>query len=338
MPSAMDGVSERSTTRRADAIARLGVLERSADPALTALSRIASYVSGARASAVHIIDAHAQHRVAGTADAPVGDHPREDAMCRLVVDRDERIVCADATRDPRFGFSSFVSGDEPVRFYASFPLRTSDGVVIGTLCTFDTIEIELSSEQQARLEDLADQVTAQIELTQIAVELGHAASHDPLTGAVNRLVLGDRLAQAFARQARHGSETFVAVLDVDDFKPINDVHGHDAGDEVLVEIVRRAREALRAEDTVARIGGDEFVVLAELGAARSSAAVVVARLRAALAPPIVIGGAPQRVTVSLGWVLATPGEPVRSLLARADAAMYESKAAVKTGRTQPEPR
>jgi diguanylate cyclase (GGDEF)-like protein len=328
----MDQVSHGSRTRRAAAIARLGVLERSADPALTALSRIASYVSGARGAAVHIIDEHAQHRVAGTDAAPVGDHPREDAMCHLVVDHGERIVCADATRDPRFGFSSFVAGDEPVRFYASFPLRTSDDVVIGTLCTFDTVQLTLSAEQEARLEDLADQVAAQIELTQIAVELGHAASHDPLTGAVNRLVLGDRLAQAFARQARHSSQTFVAVLDVDDFKAINDVHGHDTGDQVLVEVVRRVQDALRAEDTIARIGGDEFVVLAELTPSESSADVVVERLQTALAPPMQLNGTEHRVIISIGWVLATPGEPVRSLLARADAAMYDTKADAKAGR------
>jgi diguanylate cyclase (GGDEF)-like protein len=328
----MNDVSNGPRARRTDAIARLGVLERSADPALTALSRLASYVSGARGAAVHIIDDHAQHRVAGTDAAPVGDHPREDAMCRLVVDGGERIVCADSTTDPRFGFSSFVSGDEPVRFYASFPLRTSEDIVIGTLCTFDTVELELSGEQQARLADLADQVAAQIELTRIAVELGHAASHDPLTGAVNRLVLGDRLAQAFARQGRHGSQTFVAVLDVDDFKAMNDVYGHDAGDQVLTEVVSRARNALRAEDTIARIGGDEFVVLAELTPPDAHAEVVVDRLHEALSPPMRINGQEHQVVISVGWVLATPGEPVRELLARADAAMYDTKAGSKAGR------
>ena len=327
----MAHVTDAARARPGDTISRLGVLDRSADPALTALTRLASYVSGADGAAVHIIDEHAQHRVAGTSAAPVGDHPRDDAMCRLVVDGGERIVCADATRDPRFGFSSFIRGEQPIRFYASFPLRTSENVVIGTLCTFDSTEIALSAEQEARLEDLADQVTAQIELTRLAVELGHAASHDPLTGAVNRLVLGDRLAQAFARQARHGSETFVAVLDVDDFKAVNDVHGHDAGDQVLVEVVRRLRTALRAEDTIARIGGDEFVVLAELTQAQSSEQAVVARLQRALAPPMRIGGEERSVIVSVGWVLATPGEPIRSLLARADAAMYEAKAGAKAG-------
>src|SRR5579875_2722424 len=108
--------TDTAHVRRAAAIARLGVLERAADPALTALCRLASYVSGAAGAAVHILDEHFQHRIAGTAAAPVGDHPRADSMCQLVVDGGRRIVCADAARDPRFGFSSFVAGDAPVRF------------------------------------------------------------------------------------------------------------------------------------------------------------------------------------------------------------------------------
>jgi diguanylate cyclase (GGDEF)-like protein len=325
-------VTPTRVAQRAETIARLGVLERSSEPALNALTRIASYVSGARAAAVHILDERFQHRVAGTAAAPVGHHPRADSMCQLVVDAERRIVCADATADPRFGFSSFVAAEDPVRFYASFPLRTSHGVVIGTLCTFDSREIEISAEQEARLEDLADQVAANIELTQIAVELGYAAAHDPLTGAINRLMLGDRLGQAFARQARHGSETFVALLDVDDFKTINDLHGHDAGDRVLVEVVRRLRDALRAEDTIARIGGDEFVVLAELTDAPGSEQAVIDRLQRALADPMRIAGTEHRVLISVGSVLARPGEPVRSLLARADAVMYAAKAETKADR------
>jgi len=96
--------------------------------------------------------------------------------------------------------------------------------------------------------------------------------------------------------------------------------------------VRRAHDALRAEDTVARVGGDEFVVLAELTGRSSSAEIVVNRLHSALAPAMQINGAHHHVVISLGWVLATPGEPVRSLLARADAAMYDAKAEAKAGR------
>lgn len=319
--------NDAHATRHTAAIARLGLLERAGDPALTGVTRLACYVSGAAAAAVHVIDDAHQHRVAGT-NAPLGQHPREDSMCRLVVDSQQRIVCADATADPRFGYGSFVGGDTPVRFYASVPLRASDGVVFGTLCTFDTVAHELGDEQVTLLEDLADQVVAQIELTRVAVELGHAASHDPLTGAVNRLVLGDRLAQAFARRLRHGGDTFLAVIDINHFKTLNDVHGHAAGDQVLVSVAHRLMAAMRGEDTVARIGGDEFVVVAEIDATPSAAEAVMARIEGALSDPVAYGGEFHPVQVSVGGVVATPGEDIRSLLRRADEAMYARKAAM----------
>ena len=319
--------NDAHATRHTAAIARLGLLERAGDPALTGVTRLACYVSGAAAAAVHVIDDTHQHRVAGTG-APLGEHPSEDSMCRLVVDSQQRIVCADATADPRFGYSSFVHGDAPVRFYASVPLRASDGAVFGTLCAFDTVSHELCDEQVTLLEDLADQVVAQIELTRVAVELGHVASHDPLTGAVNRLVLGDRLAQAFARRLRHGGDTFLAVIDINHFKTLNDVHGHTAGDQVLVSVAHRLMAAMRAEDTVARIGGDEFVVVAEIDATSAAAEAVMGRIEAALSDPVAYGGEFHPVQVSVGGVVATPGEDIRSLLRRADEAMYARKAAM----------
>jgi hypothetical protein len=84
-------------------------------------------------------------------------------MCRLVVDEEQRIFCEDASRDPRFSYSSFVAGPEPVRFYVSLPLRVADGTVVGTLCSWDTVARELDAEQLARLEDLAEQLAARME-------------------------------------------------------------------------------------------------------------------------------------------------------------------------------
>jgi diguanylate cyclase (GGDEF)-like protein len=317
--------NDSNATRHTAAIARLGLLERAGDPALTGITRLASYISGAGAAAVHVLDDTHQHRVAG-AGAPLGDHPREDSMCRLVVDSEQRIVCADATTDPRFSYSSYVQGDEPVRFYVSVPLRASDGAVFGTLCTFDIVARKLREEQVSLLEDLADQVVAQIELTRVAVELGHVASHDPLTGAVNRLVLGDRLAQAFARRMRHGGDTFLAAIDINHFKTLNDVHGHLAGDQVLVSVAHRLMAAMRAEDTVARIGGDEFVVVAEIDGTPEAAEAVMRRIEAALADPVFYADQCRPVQVSVGGVVAAPGEDIRSLLRRADEAMYARKA------------
>ncbi len=316
-------VDDVVTDRRKAAIARLGVIDHARDPLLTGLCRIAAYVAGADAAAVHILDEELQRRIASV-NAPLGAHPRADSMCRLVVDSEDPIVCADASEDARFGYSSLVHGQDPVRLYASVPLRTSDGVVIGTLCTFDTVPAEVSDEQVTLLEDLAEQVSGQIEL-RVAVELSQLASHDMLTGAVHRLVLSDRLSQASARQARHGGQLLLAVVDVENFRRINDFHGHAVGDEVLIAVAERMMAAVRAEDTVARVGPDEFVVLAEINDSPSAATALLGRIEGALSEPIELAGQPRRVAASIGTAFVEPGEDVRSALRRADEAMHARK-------------
>jgi diguanylate cyclase (GGDEF)-like protein len=309
--------------RRAEAIASLGLLEQAGDAALTALVRLGTYVAGARAGAVHLFTEAAQHRVAAIG-APLGEHPREDSMCRLVVDDEQRIFCADATRDPRFGYSSFVQGPEPVRFYLSMPLRVSGGEVIGTLCAWDTEARELDDEQLALFEDVAEQAVWRLELTRIARDVSDAACRDPLTGAVNRLLLGDRLAHAFGRRLRHGGEVLVVVVDVDDFKVVNDTLGHDAGDEVLIAVAQRLTAATRPEDTVARLGGDEFVVVAEVPHAHA-ALDMWERIEEALTGTIRVGDPAETLHVTIGATFAQPGDDPRTAIARADREMYSRK-------------
>jgi diguanylate cyclase (GGDEF)-like protein len=327
-------VHESVEGARSEAIARLGVLERAGNPSLTGIARLASYVTGAAGAAVHILDETYQRRIAAD-NAPLGDHPREDSMCRLVVDSEHRIVCADASADPRFSFSSFVQGDHPVRFYASVPLRTSDAIIVGTLCAFDIVEHELSERQVSLLEDLAEQAVSHLELTRIALDLGHVASHDAVTGTVTRLVLSDRLSQAFARQLRYGGETFLAVVDIDDFNLINDAYGNHAGDEVLVEVAKRLRLALRAEDTVARTAGDEFVILAEISADTHVEENLLRRIRDTLAKPVFFAGKDRHLIVSIGSTFVETGEDIRTALRRADRVM--DKRSDRSGSQTPEP-
>ena len=314
-----------SAARRLRAIERLHALDRAGDPALTALTRVASFVAGGGAAAVHLIDDTAQHRVAATA-APLGEHPREDAMCKLVVDGEQRIVCQDATQDSRFAYSSFVQGEAPVRFYASTPVRAADGTVVGSLCTWDTESRDLDEEHVQRLEDLAEQVATLLELRQVASELGHAAAHDPLTGCLNRTMLDDRLAHAFARRMRRACDVLVVMIDLDGFKTINDTLGHDTGDEVLRIVAQRLQSAMRAEDTVARLGGDEFAVVAELQpGGEATRDLIVSRIEAALTEPAEYAGALRPLAASVGAALAEPGDDVRAALDRADQAMYARK-------------
>jgi diguanylate cyclase (GGDEF)-like protein len=159
--------------------------------------------------------------------------------------------------------------------------------------------------------------------------LGRAHSfalRDPLTGLPNRVLLEDRIEQAL-RRARRSDESFTLIaIDLDGFKDVNDVRGHSAGDAVLRTLARRFESILRASDTVARVGGDEFVVLSLGTRDDEQAAALVGRLRHALRRPFRVGGATIEIDASVGWaVYPTDGSTSDELLARADGQMYATK-------------
>ncbi|MDP9071213.1 MAG: PAS domain S-box protein [Actinomycetota bacterium] len=155
--------------------------------------------------------------------------------------------------------------------------------------------------------------------------LVHQAFHDTLTQLPNRALFLDRLSQALARRQRRATETAVLFLDVDRFKWVNDSLGHGAGDQLLVVVAERIQSALRPGDTVARFGGDEFVVLCEdLGGERDALAVA-QRLARSLAVPFELDHRQFGLTVSVGIAFASGDDDPTSLLRDADAAMYRAK-------------
>ena len=152
----------------------------------------------------------------------------------------------------------------------------------------------------------------------------YEALHDPLTGLANRTLLRDRLEHALARSAREDVQTGVLFIDLDEFKDVNDRHGHAAGDAVLAEVAGRLRAAVRPADTVARHGGDEFIVVCE-HVDRDAALSLGRRLEAAIRRPLRLGSEDHRLSASIGIALGR--EDADALLAGADAAVYRAKAA-----------
>lgn len=157
--------------------------------------------------------------------------------------------------------------------------------------------------------------------------LRHLADHDPLTGLLNRRRFEQELARHLAHVRRYGPEGAALVLDLDRFKPVNDTHGHAAGDRLLARVASVLRERLRVTDVVARIGGDEFAVL--LPRADRAGAEAVARSLVATVREQAIAAGADPVTVSAGVVLFADCGPVgaEAALAAADLAMYDAKAA-----------
>ncbi len=152
------------------------------------------------------------------------------------------------------------------------------------------------------------------------------ALRDPLTGLPNRVLLDDRLEQAVHRARRSADVFALLVIDLDGFKEVNDIRGHDAGDRVLQTIARRLEAVVRASDTVARIGGDEFVVISIGTRDADEAAVLVARLRHALRRPCHVEGGVVEIDASIGWaIFPADGVTPADLLERADGQMFRTK-------------
>jgi two-component system, sensor histidine kinase LadS len=195
--------------------------------------------------------------------------------------------------------------------------------------TMERTEQELEGRVAARTRELAD---ANSRLQQSQQALQHMAYHDNLTGLANRALMDDRILQAIERAKRNLSMVAVLLVDIDRFKPINDSHGHAVGDEVLKSIAARLRTCVRSSDTVARIGGDEFVVVLDTLRSTDHADRVAESITDSLAKPIPVAGHQIGISASVGLaVYPTHGMDAMALIKHADKAMYQAKISGKPG-------
>jgi diguanylate cyclase (GGDEF)-like protein/PAS domain S-box-containing protein len=164
------------------------------------------------------------------------------------------------------------------------------------------------------------------EIRETEVVLQHLATHDPLTDLPNRFLMGDRLNQLLARASRSDTAFAVLFMDIDRFKEVNDSRGHDFGDLLLMAVAQRLTKIVRRSDTVARIGGDEFVVILETGRGIREADVVGLKVQRALAAPFTLDRRRVHATVSIGISFYPEnGGDADTLLRAADHAMYQAK-------------
>lgn len=193
--------------------------------------------------------------------------------------------------------------------------------------------MRLMVEGEERHLDVLEAMNAQLESTVAArtAELERLVMRDSLTGLLNRRALMEVLPMALLRSARSGLPCAVAFLDLDGFKAINDSYGHEDGDEVLREFGRRIICTVRATDTVARLAGDEFVVILESMTEEDDAVTLGSKIMPTLREPFILKSATVRVGASIGIAVHASGssEATDALLARADKAMYQAKKAGK---------
>jgi diguanylate cyclase (GGDEF)-like protein/PAS domain S-box-containing protein len=200
------------------------------------------------------------------------------------------------------------------------------GKPIGALVLKSLPGATYSCEDKDLLSFVSAQVATAMERAQLHADLLHAARYDDLTGLPNRRLFHDRMKSALARCRRKQTRLAVLYVDIDDFKTINDTHGHAGGDLLLQEFARRLEHGMREADTVARLGGDEFVVLIEDVQRDEDAHAVAEKITLAIGQPIAIDGCTLHVRASMGIALyPDDGSDEDTLLGSADHAMYLEK-------------
>jgi diguanylate cyclase (GGDEF)-like protein len=257
---------------------------------------------------------------------------------------DEPISVPDLRVEDRFSRFAPRALESGLTAVFAFPLRHGD-LQLGALDLYRDTEGALSMASMTAAQTLADVAAAYVinarardDLQESFDQSREAALHDALTGLPNRVLLLELLEHAFRATRRSGNTSAVFFIDLDRFKEVNDSYGHQAGDQLLIAVAERLTGVLRPGDSLARLSGDEFVVLCEDLADPSVADAIAVRLNAGLSRPFTLSDVEVTVTASIGIAFAGQGiDAPAELLHEADLAMYRSKRDRVAGQWDPRP-
>jgi diguanylate cyclase (GGDEF)-like protein/PAS domain S-box-containing protein len=263
--------------------------------------------------------------------------PGADTLCAHVARNGRPLLLTPSTLpDLPANLREAAAGAAP--HWLGVPLASQRGAIGALVVSGSHETAHYTEEDQELLQFVSAQVATVIERLRLHGELQYLAQYDALTRLPNRQLFHDRLESALARAARNGSGFSLLYLDLDKFKLVNDAHGHAAGDLLLHQVAQRLKECVREADTVARIGGDEFVVLLESVSLTEDAARVAAKIVQAMAEPVRFGSLSLQACLSIG-IAAYPqhGGTAQQLMKHADEEMYRQKkvAAAADGAMQP---
>lgn len=259
-------------------------------------------------------------RAPGPGPRPLGS----DTPIARVIRGGEALRTAGSVRASTTGKDAAPPGDSGE--WLGVPLW-SQGRVMGVLAVESrSDDVHYSADDQHLLEFVSTQVAVTIERKQAEVLLRHRASHDALTNLPGRTLFNDRFEMALRRARREGERVALLFIDLDEFKRVNDTHGHEAGDRLLCTIAQRLSAQVRESDTVARIGGDEFIVLLGNVSGTDGVAGIVDKIGASIRDPLELGNERVMISASIGAAIYPEGgETPEALFRRADADMYARK-------------
>jgi diguanylate cyclase (GGDEF)-like protein len=268
----------------------------------------------------------------------ISELPREHGICRFTVEENRLVTIGDTSKDSRSAQSPIVVSAPRFRAYAGQPLADEHGNAAGTFCVFDLKPREFTAADRQTMADLgalaqrellSDRLSdAHSELTAKLSVARRESMMDPLTRLWNRRGASVLLKSAFAAADQRGTPLTLALLDLDNFKRVNDSYGHQIGDEVLRKVASRLISAVRSNDMVCRIGGDEFLILMSETDARAASQVAERIRRAVTDTAVPTRDGTMTMSVSVGCTVRQPKDtsPVEELLERADQALLQSKA------------
>ncbi len=322
-PSVAAGGTERLAAFKPDehgrlcTLQRLDVLDTAAEEPFEGIVALVKQVLNVPICAISLVDKDRQWFKAQRG-LEVEETARDISFCRHTITSMAPYIVSDATKDSRFADNPLVTGGPKIRSYAGIPLTTPDGYNVGSLCVIDTNPRIFSDDDISILRNFARVVSGELELRQIA-------SIDLLTGALSRRAWFDIAEAEVMRSARHSRALSLLVIDIDNFKAINDTFGHTKGDMVIRQVAQVAQSQLRRSDSFGRFGGEEFVcVLPETELA--DALALAERIRLAISQNLLDCLEGQRCTVSIGVSSVGPGEAdIVPAFERADGALYLAK-------------
>lgn len=296
----------------------LAILDTQAEERFDRLTRIAARMFDVPIALVTLVDSNRQW-FKSCIGLQVNETPRDISFCGHAILGNEAFVINDASKDPRFSDNPLVTSAPHIRFYAGQPIRTTHGFKIGTLCLIDSKPRDFNAKDVQDLNDLACMVENEL----AAIEL---ATMDDLTDLNNRrgfIMLTEKYLDYFTRHHVYASLVF---LDLNEFKNINDTHGHHEGDRALQSFGKALKQVGRTSDTFARLGGDEFVVLLA-NARHHEAHIYIERLLSYLDTQRQQQRQSYNISFAQGIVEFDPQLPksVEQLLIEGDQLMYQLK-------------